>query len=216
MAVTVAFRPTPPAHVESAARSSVCPWCVAPSLFCLPCHHPGQLEDTAAPLGCRRMLSLLKVYGWYAVHSVFEGLPLVELVTDFLVANPDVEVFVPDKGIWRRLLAIVWDGLIDMSRVRSDGAKYALVCFVQFLFGYLLCAVLRFCLSSCGVGSLRRRTHACSYALVRYADMLYWPAHVPLGLGVPPYPHALRRIGPRMAELGVNDGPRNVVLFISR
>jgi hypothetical protein len=70
------------------------------------------------------MLSLLKVYGWYPVHAVFEGLPLVELVTDFLVANPDVEVFVPAQGIWKTLLAHVWDGLIDMSRVRSDGAKY--------------------------------------------------------------------------------------------
>ncbi len=49
-----------------------------------------------------------------------------------------------------------------------------------------------------------------------YADQLFYATHEPAGFDVPPYPEALHWVGPRMMELGRNNGTRNVVLYISR
>jgi hypothetical protein len=47
-----------------------------------------------------------------------------------------------------------------------------------------------------------------------YAEQLYYPHNLPAGFESPPYPDALRRMGPRMMELGRSDGPRNVFLYV--
>jgi hypothetical protein len=46
-------------------------------------------------------------------------------------------------------------------------------------------------------------------------DRLY-PALHPLGYRSLPYPHALPRLGLGLAGVGSVEGPRNVVLFVSR
>ncbi len=47
-----------------------------------------------------------------------------------------------------------------------------------------------------------------------YADRLYYPHHDPASFDSPPFPDALPRVGPKMMELGRNDGPRNVILYV--
>jgi hypothetical protein len=49
-----------------------------------------------------------------------------------------------------------------------------------------------------------------------YAEELFYVQNDPAGFDSPPWPDALTRSGPKMARLGANDGPRNVVLYISR
>ncbi len=44
-----------------------------------------------------------------------------------------------------------------------------------------------------------------------------YPTLYPMGYRALPYPHALPRFGAGLADIGANsDGPRNIVLFVSR
>jgi hypothetical protein len=49
-----------------------------------------------------------------------------------------------------------------------------------------------------------------------YAEELFYVQNDPAGFDSPPWPDALTRSGPKMAQLGANSGPRNIVLYISR
>ncbi len=51
---------------------------------------PGQVRSRH-----RRVLCLVKQYSDLPVHLITEILPLMELVTDFVVNNPDVKVVLP-------------------------------------------------------------------------------------------------------------------------
>ncbi len=60
---------------------------------------PHPLRDVGPPGQVRsrhsRVLCLVKQYSDLPVHLITEILPLMELVTDFVVNNPDVKVALP-------------------------------------------------------------------------------------------------------------------------
>ena len=44
----------------------------------------------------KKVLTLQRLYNYQLAHFVFEMLPIVDAVTDFVLANPDVMILLPD------------------------------------------------------------------------------------------------------------------------
>ena len=71
-----------------------------------------------APLASRRyskLLTLVKQYGHLAVHFLWETLPVVEFVTEFVRSNPDVMILMPSGILVDMLMQQLWHD-IDPSR----------------------------------------------------------------------------------------------------
>jgi hypothetical protein len=65
-----------------------------------------------------RLLSLVKYLNDQVQHFVWETLPVVDFVTDFVVANPDVRVLVPNSAAARAYLDQLWGPLgVSMDRL---------------------------------------------------------------------------------------------------
>jgi hypothetical protein len=65
-----------------------------------------------------RLLSLVKYLNDQVQHFVWETLPVVDFVTEFVVANPDVKVLVPNSPAARVYLEQLWGPLgVSMDRL---------------------------------------------------------------------------------------------------
>jgi hypothetical protein len=191
-------------------------------------------EGDLKPLSTTRfhkVLSLIKTYNDLAVHFVWETLPLVDFVTEFVVGHPEVALLVPEGRLAEALLSLAWDHRgVDLSRYVVAG-QFRRCTFASASLPLCLSASLPLCLSAslplCLSASLPLAVSVNSAYLLTmvspcspsyFASELYYPQVLPVGFKAPPYPVALPTIGPLLRSRCHAQGfsRRDVVLFLSR